>query len=71
MSIQSDIDTAMASLKTAIAAYTAATGNQTVLARWLVGQIKDSDSGVARAIDNAGPQFTAAVPDRRTFASIG
>jgi hypothetical protein len=71
MTVQTDIDTAMATLKTNIAAYVAADGNQVVLARWLIGQIKDSDQGVARAIDNAGPQFTAAVPDRRTFASIG
>lgn len=71
MSLSSDVDTAMGSLKTAIAAYTAAAGNQTVLTRWLIGQIRDSDQGIARALDNSGTQFNAAVPDRRTFASIG
>jgi hypothetical protein len=45
MTVQTDIDTAMATLKTAIAAYTASAGNQTVLASWLVSQIKIASCG--------------------------
>ena len=71
MSVQSDIDTAMGSLKTAIAAYTASAGNQVVLASWLVSQIKQSDPGVARALDNGITRMVANPPDARSFASIG
>ncbi|MGY3445629.1 hypothetical protein [Bradyrhizobium sp. USDA 4473] len=71
MTVQTDIDTAMASLKSAIAAYAAADGNQLVLARWLVGQLKDSDQGVARALMSAGTEFIANAPDRRSFANVG
>jgi hypothetical protein len=71
MSVQSDLDTAMGSLKTAIAAYTASAGNQLVLASWLVSQIKQSDPGVARALDNGITRMVANPPDARSFASIG
>jgi hypothetical protein len=71
MSIQSDIDAAMASLKIAIAAYTASAGNQTVLAGWLVSQIKQSDPGVARALDNSALRMVANAPDARSFVTIG
>jgi hypothetical protein len=71
MSVQSDIDTAMGSLKTAIAAYAAAAGNQVVLASWLISQIKQSDHGVARALDNGITRMVANAPDARTFASVG
>jgi hypothetical protein len=71
MSVASDIDTAMGSLKTAIAAYTASAGNQVVLASWLVSQIKQSDPGVARALDNGALRMVGNAPDARTFASVG
>jgi hypothetical protein len=71
MTVQSDIDTAMGSLKTAITAYTASAGNQVVLASWLISQIKQSDQGVARALDTGITRMVANAPDARTFASIG
>jgi hypothetical protein len=71
MTVQTDIDTAMATLKTAIAAYTASAGNQTVLASWLVSQIKQSDSGVARALDNGALRMVGNAPDMRAVASVG
>jgi hypothetical protein len=71
MSLQSDLDTSMASLISAIAAYTAANGNQVVLASWLIGKIKGSDQGIARALDTGITRMVADSPDARTFASIG
>lgn len=71
MTVQGDIDTAMVTLKSAIAAYSAAGGNRYVLAQWLIGQIKDADQGVAYAVLSSGTQFTATPPDRRAFAAIG
>jgi hypothetical protein len=66
-----DIDSAMSSLKTAIASYATANGNQVVLASWLVSQLKQSDAGVARALDTGITRMVANAPDARTFASIG
>jgi hypothetical protein len=71
MTVQADVDTAMASLKTAIAAYTAAGGSGSLLAQWLVSQIKQSDPAVARALDQTISRFVAEAPDRRSFAAIG
>jgi len=71
MSIQTDIDDAMASLKTAIRAYTSASGNGFVLAQWLMNQLKQCDPVVARALDQTVSRFVAEAPDRRLFATIG
>ena len=71
MTVQTDIDSAVATLQSAIAAYTLANGNQVVLASWLVSQIKQSDPGVARALDNGITRMVANPPDARSFASIG
>ena len=71
MTVQTDIDAAMATLKTAIAVYTASAGNQTTFAAWLVSQIKQSDPGVARALDNGALRMVGNAPDTRTFASVG
>jgi hypothetical protein len=71
MTVQTDIDSAFATLKTAIAAYTLANGNQVVLASWLVSQIKQSDPGLARALDGNITRFVANPPDTRAFASVG
>jgi hypothetical protein len=71
MTVQTDIDSAFATLKSAIAAYTLADGNQVVLASWLVSQIKQSDPGVARALDTGITRMVSNAPDARTFASIG
>jgi hypothetical protein len=72
MSTETDnIDTAIGSLKTAIAAYTTAGGNGFTLAQWLISQIRQSDPAVALALQNNITRFIAEAPDRRTFASIG
>jgi hypothetical protein len=71
LSLQSDLDTAMVSLRSAISAYTASAGNQTVLAGWLVSQIKQSDTGIARALDNGALRMVGSAPDSRTFANVG
>jgi hypothetical protein len=61
----------MISLRSAISAYTASAGNQTVLASWLVSQIKQSDPGIARALDNGALRMVGNAPDTRAFASVG
>jgi hypothetical protein len=71
VTVQTDIDTTMATLKTAIAAYTASAGNQVVLASWLVSQIKQSDPGVARALDNSALRMVGNAPETRSFATVG
>ena len=71
MSVQTDVDSAVSTLKTAISAYTAAGGNASMLAQWLVSQIKQSDPAVARALDSTISRFVAEQPDRRSFAAIG
>lgn len=71
MTTQSDIDSAMVSLRAAIAAYTAAGGSGFTLAQWLISQIKQSDPAIARALDNTINRFVAEAPDRRSFAAIG
>jgi hypothetical protein len=71
MTVQTDIDTAWGTLKTAIAAYTLADGNQVVLAGWLISQLKQSDPGMARALDGNITRFVSNPPDTRAFASVG
>jgi hypothetical protein len=71
MTVQTDIDSAVATLQSAVAAYAAANGNQVVLASWLISQIKQSDPGVARALDTGITRMVANAPDARSFASIG
>jgi hypothetical protein len=71
MSVTSDIDDAMGSMKTAISSYATAGGNGFTLAQWLISQIKQSDPAVALALQNNITRFIAEAPDRRTFASIG
>jgi hypothetical protein len=71
MTVQTDIDSAVSTLKTAISAYTAAGGSGALLAQWLVSQIKQSDPAVGRALDQTISRFVAEAPDRRSFAAIG
>jgi hypothetical protein len=76
MSVQSDqaaadIDDAVATLKAAISAYTAAGGNGTTLAQWLISQLRLSDQKVALALQNNITRYIAEAPDRRSFASMG
>jgi len=71
MSAQTDVDDAMTSLKAAMAAYVAANGNSYNLAMWILGQIKQSDPAIARALDSGVTRFVAEAPDRRLFSSIG
>ena len=71
MTVQTDIDSAVATLQSAVAAYAAANGNQVVLASWLISQIKQSDPGVARALDTGITRMVANAPDARSFASVG
>lgn len=71
MTVQTDIDSTMATLKTNIAAYTLADGNQVTLTAWLVSQLKQSDPGVARALINGHDRMVANPPDTRAFASVG
>jgi hypothetical protein len=65
------IDDAMSSLTSSIQAYVAARGNQTVLANWLLGQLRLSDPGIALALINGVGRMVANPPDRRSFVSGG
>jgi hypothetical protein len=71
MTVQTDIDAAVATLKTTIAAYTASGGSGNLLAQWLLSQLRQSDPAVATALINNITRYISEAPDRRTFASIG
>jgi hypothetical protein len=71
MSLASDVDTSLSSLVSAIQAYTASNGNQVVLASFLISKIKQSDPGIARALDTGITRMVGNAPDGRSFTSIG
>jgi hypothetical protein len=71
MTVQTDIDSAVATLKTAIGAYTAAGGSGALLAQWLTSQIRQSDPKVATALINNITRYISEAPDRRSFSSVG
>lgn len=70
MTVQSDIDTTMGTLRTNIAAFTAAGRPAHVLTRWLIQQLKLSDPGVARFLTTNGAALcNAPHPGDRTLAN--
>ena len=71
MTTASDVDSAASTLTAAITAYTAGGGNATLLAQWLISQLKQSDQSVARALEHNITRFISDPPDRRAFATIG
>lgn len=69
MSTQSDIDAAVATLKTASQVHIAAGRPAHVLADWLESQICQFDDGIHRRLIQRGNAVINGAPDRRTFVS--